>query len=110
MGYSREFSYVEDSYVDGVVRRRVDQVRAGDQVDFQNNPFADADRDDDAGELGSHPEFEFEFAVVESAEFEPHDTDPCIVLHTSQSSFGFPPDHWLEIDGEQVRETSDFPQ
>jgi hypothetical protein len=94
---------MKDSYIDGVAKRRIDQVRIGDLIDFQSDPLADPDRDDDAGELGNHPEFEFEFAAVESIELEPHDTDPCIVLHTTQGSYGFPPDHWIEVDGEQIR-------
>lgn len=102
----RAVETIEDDFRDGVLKRRIDQVRVGDRIDFQCDPFADADRNDDAGELGSHPEFEFEFALVESIEFEPHDTDPCVVLHTSQGSFGFPPDHWIEVDGEQIRDTS----
>lgn len=110
MSYSREFTAIDDDYADGVVKRRVDQIRVGDRLDFQGDPFADANRNDDTGELGDHPEFEFEFACVESVEFEPHDTDPCIVLHTTQGSFGFPPDHWIVVDAEQVRELSDSSQ
>ena len=101
---------IKDICVDDIVRRRVDQVRVDDRLDLQNDIFADPDRNDDAGEPGSHPEFAFEFARVDEIEFEPHDIDPCIVLHTSQGSFGFPPDHWIEVDPEQARDTSDLPK
>jgi hypothetical protein len=95
---------MRDEYVNGVAKRRIDQVRIGDRLDLQNDPFADANRDDDAGELGDHPEFEFEFASVEAIELESHDTDPCVVLYTTQGAFGFPPDHLIAVDAEQVRD------
>lgn len=96
---------MKDNCIDGVVRRRIDQVRIGDRLDLQNDMFADSTAHETDGAETDHPEFEFEFATVEAIELEPHDTDPCIVLHTSQGSFGFPPDHWIEVDGKQVRDT-----
>jgi hypothetical protein len=89
----RAIKAIKDRYIDGHVQRRVDQVRVGDRVDFKGDEYADKGDN-------SHPEFDFEFAIVESVERE---TPNCIRIDTTQGSFGFPPDHWLDVDGEQVR-------
>jgi hypothetical protein len=88
---------IKDRYIDGVVTRRIDQVRVGDRLDLQGDEYADPDND-------PHTVFAYMFAEVESIEYEPHDTDPCIALHTSLGSFSFPPDHWVVVDVEQVRD------
>jgi hypothetical protein len=94
----KEKAMLKDRYKDGVVQRRVDHVRVGDLIDLQNDPYADS-QGAETSETAI-PESPFEFAVVESVERE---TPQCTVLHTSQGSFGFPPDHWLDVDGEQLR-------
>ncbi len=77
----------------GHPRVEVRNIRVGQRVDLDGDDFADPE--------GDRPEFVYEFAAVYEIEHEPHDTDPCIVLHTSLGSFGFPPDHLVAIDGEQ---------
>lgn len=83
---------IKDRWLDGHVERRVDQVKVSDRIDLEGDHFADP--------TSENHEFKFEFACVNEIERE---TPNCIVLHTSQGSFGFPPDHWLDVDGEQVR-------
>lgn len=85
---------MKDRWELGVVKRRIDQLRIGDRIDLFRDPIADPDEGED------HPEFAFEYAVVEHIEIE---TPECTRVDTSQGSFGFPPDHWIEVDGEQIR-------
>ena len=83
-----------DRFVDGHVQRRVLDLRVGDRVDLEGDLIADP--------AGDHPEFEFEFEVVDHIERE---TEDCIrVDFRSGLSCGFPPDHWVDVDGEQVRD------
>lgn len=92
---------MQDRYNQGVVQRRVDMLRPGDRVDLQNDIFADPE-----GTSDFHAHYEYEFAVVESVEHEPHDVEPCICIYfESTPPIGFPPDHWVDVDGEQVRES-----
>jgi hypothetical protein len=78
-----------------LTQRQVKDLRIGDRVDLQGDSIADN---------GEHPEFEFEFESV--AEIEP-ETKACTVIHfDSGFSCGFPPDHWLTVDAEQVRAES----
>ena len=85
---------IPDRWISGNVQRRVDQLRIGDRVDLQDDPIADPD---------GRPEFECEFEVVSETERE---TDDCIrVDFESGFSCGFPVDHWVDVDGEQVRAT-----
>lgn len=100
---------MSDIYEQGVVRRMVTDLRPGDRVDLQNDPFADPDglasSNDDAS-TSQHPEFEFEFEVVLAVVRE---TDDYIrVDFESGFSCGFPPDHAIEVDGEQIREVPSF--
>lgn len=69
----------------GTIKKRVDEVKVDDMVDLQDDPYVK--------HSGSHPEMQFAFANVEEIE---QDGPGCIVLHTSQGSFGFPPDHLIE--------------
>ncbi len=85
-----------DRYTQGNAQRRVDALRIGDRVDLEDDAIADPDKAN-----GDHPEFMFEFQIVAEIERE---SDDCICL-TFEGGFvcGFPPDHWLDVDGEQVR-------
>jgi hypothetical protein len=83
--------------IDGVARCRVDQLKIGQRVDLEGDIFADAG--------DSHPEFEFEFERVAAIERE---TDDCIrVDFESGFSCGFPPEHMVDVDGEQPPEDFD---
>lgn len=72
---------------------RADMVREGDLLDLQNDPYADPDGWVTGGRKSSSI-FQFEFARV----IEPpvRETAACVLIHTDQGSFGFPPDHELE--------------
>jgi hypothetical protein len=67
-------------------------VREGDMIDLEGDPFADD---------GQHPEHEFEFAIVEGSELE---TPECIRIDFDSTSVGFPPDHMLRRFVRQVGE------
>lgn len=91
-----------DRYTDGHVQRRVDALRIGYRVDLECDCFADPDGYTRGPDASDHPEFAFEFERVESIERE---TPDCIrVDFESGFSCGFPPDHLIDVDGEQVRE------
>lgn len=80
-----------DHYANGIVQRYVRDLRAGDKVDLDGDPIADAQ--------GTHPEFEFEFEVVSHTVRE---TDACtLVVFESGFACGFPPDYMIEVDPEQ---------
>ena len=84
--------------IDGVAKRRVDQLQPGDRVDLEADLFADPSWSEDA-DTTEHPEFAFEFERVLGVERESPD---CIrVDFESGFSCGFPPDHLVDIDGEQ---------
>lgn len=53
------------------------------------------------GVESDHPEFEFEFETVQNIERE---TKSCIRLDFDNLSVGFPLDHWVDVDGEQIRD------
>lgn len=90
---------IPDRYNQGVVQRRVDMLRPGDRVDLQNDIFADPE-----GESDFHIHYEYEFAVVEEVIRE---TDDCICVYFETTPpVGFPPDHWVDVDGEQGREAA----
>lgn len=95
-----------DRFINGNAQRRVDALRIGDRCDLEGDIFADAcGGTDDGYAMGDseHPEFQFEFETV--AEIE-HETADCIrVDFESGFSCGFPPGHWLDVDGEQIRES-----
>ena len=89
-----------DRWIMGHVERRVDALRIGDRVDLEADIFADPYGGSDVAD-SPHPEFAFEFEVVADIERE---TPDCIrVDFESGFSCGFPPDHWIDVDGEQVR-------
>lgn len=82
-----------DRHHEGRVQRLVSALRVGDHVDLEGDIFADPDRE--------RLEFTYEFAVVEAIE---HETGDCTrVDFEGGFSCGFPPDHWLDVDGEQDR-------
>lgn len=93
---------IPDRYVDGHVQRRVDMLKIGDRVDLENDIFADPCAKNSLG-LGDseHPEFAYEFQTVHEIEQESAD---CICVYFDNFACGFPPDHWIDVDGEQVRE------
>jgi hypothetical protein len=79
------------------------ELLPGDRLDLEGDEYActfDADeRLDDpanaqryADHVSTVSTFQFEYAVVESIERE---TERCVVVHTSLTSFGCPPDHRL---------------
>jgi hypothetical protein len=61
---------------------RVDELREGDMVDLEGDPFADPDRSEDW--------LHYEFAVVADTERE---TDECVRVDCLGVCFGAPPDH-----------------
>jgi len=91
-----------DSYRDGVVRRPVAELRPGDRVDLEADEYADSPLYHGYSRTFSeHPEWQFEYEVVGRVELE---TPDCIAVHF-ESGFicGFPSEHEVEVDGEQVR-------
>lgn len=71
-------------------------VREEDLLDFQGDSIADPEN---KGER-YNPEppatvtiFWAEYATVEAVE---HETPDCVLIHTDQGSYGFPPDHLIE--------------
>jgi len=93
-----------ERYVHGHVERLVSALRPGDRVDLAGDIFADPIGHIDALEQSDHPEFQFEFETVESVDVESAD---CICVYfESGFACGFPPDHWIDVDGEQIREAA----
>jgi hypothetical protein len=91
--------------IDGAAKRYVRDLHIGDRVDLENDMYADADawaafeNGEDGDAVRSHPEFAFEFERVAWMERE---TADCIrVDFESGFSCGFPPDHPVDVDGEQ---------
>ena len=81
--------------IEGVAKRYVRDLRIGDRVDLEADTFADPAHD-------PHSPFQFEFEVVAGVERE---TDDCTrVDFESGFSCGFPPDHLVDVDGEQPEE------
>jgi hypothetical protein len=85
---------------------RIDALRIGQRVDLENDLYADPGgyESAQAGEesRSEHPEFEYAFEVVMEITIEPHDTDPVtVVAFESGFTCGFPPDHLIDVDGEQ---------
>lgn len=95
---------MKDRYINGNVQRRVDMLKIGDRVDLEGDIFADpCGGASDSASMGDseHPEFAFEFQTVREIEQESAD---CICVYFDNFACGFPPDHWIDVDGEQVRE------
>ncbi len=91
---------------------RIDQLRIGQRVDLEGDMFADpeyylaAQDGEESPEFNSeHPEWQFEFEKVLAVEIE---TDECTrVDFESGFSCGFPPDHEVDVDGEQTFDDDD---
>lgn len=71
----------------------------GDMIDLEGDRYATmilegASRRDREDHESTVSTFAFELALVEEIEYE---TDTCIVLHTSLTSFACPPDHPLSV-------------
>lgn len=81
---------------EGVARKKVADLEPGDKVDLEADAFADVSYDSEEG--SEHPEFAFEFEIVDQVEREAVD---CIrVDFESGFSCGFPVDHFVDVDGE----------
>ncbi|MER9833396.1 hypothetical protein NKJ28_00265 [Mesorhizobium sp. M0145] len=80
-------------------------MKPGDRCDLESDIFADhCGGAIDSAAMGDteHPEFQFEFETVQAIEIESAD---CIrVDFESGFSCGFPSDHWLDVDAEQIRQ------
>lgn len=69
-------------------------LRIGQRVDLECDPVADP------GDKSDHPEFAYEFEVVESMERE---TEDCVCVYfESGFTCGFPVDHDVDVDPDQV--------
>ncbi len=87
---------------------RADRVQVGDLLDLEGDPIADPGNnglehhgtDFNDGDPIYHA-FEFELSEVEGVEVETIGDETAIVIHTSQGSFGFPPDHEIEMSLER---------
>ena len=93
-----------DRFHEGRAQRQVRDLRPGDRVDLQNNEFADPlgfAGNGDESEACARNGWAYEFAEV--LEIEP-ETAGCIRVDFNNFSCGFPPDHWIDVDGEQERE------
>lgn len=93
-----------------VTKMRADEIKEGMWLDLEGDTFAafyngDARRNsgvftEDQIHQGAEDHdntistFEFEYAEVESTERE---TEDCIVVHTTLTSFGCPPDHMFKV-------------
>ena len=73
--------------------RKVTELREGDHVDLQGDRYADPDAE--------HPEYEFDYAVVDTLQWE---GPGCLVVHfESTDSVGFPPTHNVRVAATQER-------
>lgn len=73
----------------------VSELREGDLVNLQNDPYADP--------RGDEPTYEFELAEVVSVEYE---TDTCVLVgFEATGACGFPPSHEVEVFGHVNLET-----
>lgn len=90
-----------------MTQARIDSLWIGQRVDLQNDIFADPlghlAAEGEGGE-SDHPEFEYEFESVVSITDETTNGEACLVIEfASGFTCGFPPDHEVDIDGEQIR-------
>ncbi|RWO06324.1 MAG: hypothetical protein EOS07_22055 [Mesorhizobium sp.] len=94
---------ITERYTNGNAQRLVSALKPGDRCDLERDIFADSDYYvRGRPENSQHPEFQFEFEAVQAIEIESSD---CIrVDFESGFSCGFPPDHWLDVDAEQIRQ------
>jgi hypothetical protein len=66
-----------------MIKIKVRDLRVGDRVDLEKDPFADPRSD--------NPSFSFEYALVMDVEAE---TSTCVCVYIDGvDAFGFPPDH-----------------
>ncbi len=86
--------------IEGAAKRRIDLLKVGDRVDLEADAIADPEYHASGDPMASsHPEWQFEFERVLEIERE---TADCIrVDFESGFSCGFPPDHLIDVDGEQ---------
>lgn len=101
--------------IGGEIKCRIDALVIGQRVDLQNDIIADP-----LGHLASqgepyesdHPEFEYEFCVVESITDETTNGEPCLVVNFlisgGEFTCGFPPDHEVDVDGEQALDVINY--
>ncbi|RWE37437.1 hypothetical protein [Mesorhizobium sp.] len=92
---------ISDRFFQGHAQRLVSGLRVGDRCDLECDCFADSDGYRYGSNHSDHPEFQFEFETVLAIERESEDCTR--VDFESGFSCGFPPDHWIDVDGEQVR-------
>ena len=83
--------------VDGVYRVRADAVQLGDLLDFEGDVIADTPDTDETQRTG----WQFELSRVEGVEVETIGDETAIVVYTSGGTFGFPPDHEIELSLER---------
>ena len=77
-----------------MIRVNVLSLRIGQRVDLEGDVIADP------GDKSDHPEFAYEFEVVELIERE---TEDCVCVYfESGLTCGFPVDHDVDVDPEQV--------
>ena len=76
------------------MRVNVLSLRIGQRVDLEGDVIADP------GDKSDHPEFAYEFEVVETIERE---TEDCVCVYfESGFTCGFPVDHVVNVDPKQV--------
>lgn len=81
---------------DGTYYLRAQDVREGDLLDLEGDSIVDPENKGeryDPEPPATYTSFQYEFAEVLEVERE---TATCIVIHTTQGSYGFPPEHELE--------------
>jgi hypothetical protein len=88
---------------DGSAQCQVKDLKLGQRIDLENDVFADPNGyvDPGNGEIA----FQCEFQEVLQIEIESPD---CTLIGYSGGACGFPPDHWLCVDGEQTGEPEDI--
>jgi hypothetical protein len=74
------------------MRKQISELKPGDLVDLENDPFADKEK---------HPEFEFEYQEVETVDVET--PEYTAVYFVSAACVGFPPSHVVEVADEIER-------
>jgi hypothetical protein len=87
----------EDIYAEGVVTRSVIDLRPGDRVDLEKDEYADPEV---FPWSDGNPALQSEFQVVEDVKME---TPDCVLVYfEGWDACGFPVDHRVKVDGEQV--------
>lgn len=86
--------------IDGVAKRRADQIRPGDRLDLEGDAIADPSWREDDPLASDHPEFAYEFErVLHIGGFGPKSG----IRLDFESGFvcWFPHGHLIDVDGEQ---------